>query len=590
MVIPVNDKILIKRLKRKTKTQQEISAENFEKWVSYWRANPHRFITDYLGLTLYDFQKVLIYQMNKYPNFIFVASRGLAKSTLTLLYALERAVLYPGQRILVVCPVKSQSRNFIKKVEEFKRESANLRSEIDEVKTGVNESSITFKNGSVIFTAPYSENALGIRCNILIVDEFVRTEKEVITRVFVPMLTSPRLPPYRSLTTKEKEKLPEEPQRQLYLSSIRGAEEWSYKEFEKYIEYMLKGNMDYITIALPYHFGVKNKFITRKIVEQSFRDNQESLELLKAEYMGIPERGSGNSFFKYAIMDKARTNSKALYCMSDEEFIEYKDNMDKWLYYQEKLPNEIRILTMDVALIESPKNDNTSFWIIRLIPSGGKYEKIIAYGESMHGINSLLQTKRAKQLFYELQCDWFVLDCQGSGIGVFDSCTDETYDEVRDIQYPAWTVINYDDIKMTNRTISQNAIPLIYSVKTPIQLKSEMFMNMRNALSTGDVQLLVETQEAVEYLMKVFKFYKIKEEDLRNRLLNPYVQTNMLINEAINLEQIVTQGYINLKEKSGRRKDRVMSLAYGLYYSKILEDEYKNKRSKEDILSYVLFA
>lgn len=429
-----------------------------------------------------------------------------------------------------------------------------------------------------------------IRCNILIIDEFVRTEKEVITRVFVPMLTSPRLPPYRGLTTKEKEKLPEEPQRQLYLSSIRGAEEWSYKEFEKYIDYMLKGNTDYITIALPYHFGVKNKFITRKIVEQSFRDNQESLELLKAEYMGIPERGSGNSFFKYAVMDKARTNSKALYCMNNEEFAEFKDDREKWTYYQEKLPNEIRILTMDVAVIESPKNDNTSFWIIRLIPSSGKYEKIVAYGESMHGVNSLLQAKRAKQLFYEMQCDYFVLDCQGAGIGVFDSCTTETYDEARDIQYPAWTVINYDDIKMTNRTISPNAVPLIYSVKTPIQLKSEMFMNMRNALSTGDVQLLVETQEAVDYLIKVFKFYKVKEEELRNRLLNPYVQTNMLINEAINLEQVVTQGYINLKEKSGRRKDRVMSLAYGLYYAKLLEDEYKNKRDNDDILKYIMFA
>lgn len=85
-----------------------------------------------------------------------------------MLYALQRAILYPSQRILVVCPVKSQSRNFIKKVEEFMRESANLRSEIEEVKTGVNESSIKFKNGSVIFTAPYSENALGKQNEILI--------------------------------------------------------------------------------------------------------------------------------------------------------------------------------------------------------------------------------------------------------------------------------------------------------------------------------------------------------------------------------------------------------------------------------------
>lgn len=158
----MNNKITIKRPKKKDVTKESIYNRNFETWVGFWRANPHRFITDYLGLVLYDFQKILIYMMNEYPNFIYVASRGLAKSTLTLLYALQRAILYPEQRILVVCPVKSQSRNFIKKVEEFQRRSSNLKNEIDEIKTGVNESSITFKNGSVIFTAPYSENALGL--------------------------------------------------------------------------------------------------------------------------------------------------------------------------------------------------------------------------------------------------------------------------------------------------------------------------------------------------------------------------------------------------------------------------------------------
>lgn len=430
-----------------------------------------------------------------------------------------------------------------------------------------------------------------MRINILIVDEYVRTEKEIITRVFVPMLTSPRLPPYRGLTTKEKESLSEEPQRQLYLSSIRGADEWSYKEFEKYIDYMLKGNLEYITVALPYHFGVKNKYITRKIVEQSFRDNPESKELLLAEYCGIPERGNGNSFFKYKDMEKSRDNVRNLVCMSNDEYIEYKNCLDKWEYYIEKLPNEIRILSMDVAVIESAKNDNTSFWITRLIPDGGKYKKIVSYSESMHGVNSLIQAKRAKQLFYEMQCDWFVLDAQGVGVGVFDACTTETYDEVRDIKYPAWTVVNYDDVKMTNRTISKDAVPIIYSVKTPIQLKSEMFINMRNIISNKDISMPSEIDDGIEFLNKTHKFYKIEDADLRTRLLNTYVQTNALVNEAINLEQVSTQGYINLKEKSGRRKDRVMSLAYNLYYVKLLEDEYKNRNNfNMDFLDYVLFA
>lgn len=143
---------------------------------------------------------------------------------------------------------------------------------------------------------------------------------------------------------------------------------------------------------------------------------------------------------------------------------------------------------------------------------------------------------------------------------------------------------------MDNRVISPNAIPVIYSVKTPIQLKSEMFLNMRNMLTSGEMSLLVDSDDGIDYLNKTYKFYKIEDNDLRTRMLQSYAETSILINEAVNLEQVVTQGYINLKEKSGRRKDRVMSLAYGLYYAKILEDEYKKQNDDLDILDYVLFA
>lgn len=134
------------------------------------------------------------------------------------------------------------------------------------------------------------------------------------------------------------------------------------------------------------------------------------------EYLCKPERGTGNSFYKYNDLAKRRNNARAMICMSDEEFIEYKNDKSKFPYYQEKLPNEIRILSMDVALVESSKNDNSAFWVIRLIPDGGKYKRILSYAESMHGINSIVQSKRAKQLFYEFDCDYFVLD--GNGIGV----------------------------------------------------------------------------------------------------------------------------------------------------------------------------
>ena len=190
----------------------------------------------------------------------------------------------------------------------------------------------------------------------------------------------------------------------------------------------------------------------------------------------------------------------------------------------------------------------------------------------MNGINSLTQALRAKQLFYEFDCDWFVIDANGIGQSIFDICTQETYDEERNEVYPAWTVFNSEDVKNVNRTIDPNAVPIVYCVKTGIAEKSRMLIHSRDEFTTNDISLLVDMQDALDYLNTKYQFYKIANQDLRNRVLNPYAQTSAFINEAINLRQVTVQGRISAEEKSGRRKDRVMSLVYGLDLAKKLED------------------
>lgn len=430
-----------------------------------------------------------------------------------------------------------------------------------------------------------------VRCHILIVDEFVRTDKAVINRVFVPFLTSLRQPLYSQLSVDDKRKIKPEPNKQLYLSSIRGADEWSYKELEKYIKNMSENDMRYMVHIAPYEFGIRNGFINADIIEQSFKNNEENLDMLLAEYSCIPERGSANNFFKYSALSKCQTNVKSLFAMSDNDFILYKHDKTKWKFYQEKLPNEIRLLCIDIALIESSKNDNTAIWGIRLIPDGNKYKKIPAYVESMHGINSILQAKRFKQLFYELECDYAVIDTQGAGAGVYDVLTDVTFDEQRGVSYPAWTVVNPEDVKMNNRALqlSNNAVPVIYSVKTPPELLYNMIINTKNLIDRHEVDLLVDIDDAIDYLNNTYQFYEEDNSENRARILNPYAQTKVFINEAINLEQYIQGGYIKLKEKSGRRKDRVMALIYGLWYAKILEDDL-NVQDSSSILDFIQFA
>jgi len=54
----------------------DFNREKTKLWVSYWRENIHRFALEYLGLKLHLFQLILLYLMDKYPFFMWIAIRG----------------------------------------------------------------------------------------------------------------------------------------------------------------------------------------------------------------------------------------------------------------------------------------------------------------------------------------------------------------------------------------------------------------------------------------------------------------------------------------------------------------------------------
>lgn len=45
-------------------------------WAGFYRCNPHRFVKDYLNITLKTFQKFLLYAMMHNNHFMFWASRS----------------------------------------------------------------------------------------------------------------------------------------------------------------------------------------------------------------------------------------------------------------------------------------------------------------------------------------------------------------------------------------------------------------------------------------------------------------------------------------------------------------------------------
>lgn len=586
-------KIYLKRRKADSK----INEENFlELNIAYYRENIHRFITEYLKLKLYEFQNLLIYTMKIYRNFILIASRGGAKSTVALLFAIAMCILYPGIRVVVVCPAKKQSKQFVAKIEELREKSYNLNLEIEKVIPG-EDGGVNFYNSSKIFTAVHSENALGIRCNILMVDEYVRCDESIITRVFLPFLSDKRTPGYMDkMNEKELALTPRETNREIYLSSIRHAEEWSYKKFEKYIANIKKVNKKYMTYSLPYHFGVKAGFIDADMIEQYIEENRdENPELIKAELLGIPERSSGTSFFSYENFNKNRVSLNPLIAMTDSEYREYKSKRKEWEYYIPKEEDEIRVLSMDVASSAAKTSDNTVFFITRMFLKKNEdigYVKELAYGESLKGASMPMQTLRAKQLVYEFDIDYFIVDCGGIGQSVAEEAMSVTFDNARGEEYPAWKFFNEEKLEDNDKKcIDEHAVPIIYGFKPAPDTNHQMFLNAKVQLDKDAINLIKSPMDITEHLNKTKKFYKITDNDLRVRLLITSAQTNQLIIEAINLEEQPGR-YIKLEKKGRKKKDRVSSFCMNLHMCSIIENDYilSQQRPDNSFLDYICFG
>lgn len=75
--------MLMSKENKRKKSEKEIANDKSKRimegiacWCSFYRSNPHRFVKDYLNITLKLFQKILIHQMMYNNYFLYLAARG----------------------------------------------------------------------------------------------------------------------------------------------------------------------------------------------------------------------------------------------------------------------------------------------------------------------------------------------------------------------------------------------------------------------------------------------------------------------------------------------------------------------------------
>lgn len=545
-------------------------------WTSFYRANPHRFVEDYLGIKLRLFQQILLWAMMHNNYFMYLASRGQGKTFLVAIYAVVRSILFPKEKIIVASGVKSQSRAVIEKIKEIYDDAPLLKREVSNWSENSDDPFFEFHNGSWIRTVTANENARSKRANLLIIDEFVKVDIKIITSVLRRFLTAERQPGY--LRKPEYAHMTERNQ-EIYLSSAWYKHHWSFKRMQAFFNSMMSGRQ-YFVCGLPYQLSIKENLLNREQVEDEMQEDDFDQTLFGMEMECLFFGESEKAFFKYEDLEPNRQVPQAIY---PKDF--YNLIKDPRFRYPKKEPEEVRLLSCDIAGMGGSDNDSSIFSLIKLTPTGRGYDRTVSYIESMDGGHTETQAIRIKQLFYDFDCDYLVLDTQNMGLSVYDLLTIPLTDRERGIEYEPWTCIN--DTAMAERCIYPNAKSVIYSIKASASLNSEMAISLKDGLGRGKVRLLLPESEANELLGNIKGYSKLSPE-IKFDLEAPFVQTTLFINEVINLEgERNNLGQIKLTEPRSGRKDRYSSISYGNHIANVLERQMMSETQEADASDWI---
>lgn len=557
------------------KTQTEIEKDKQQKimetvaWkAGYYRANPHRYVSEVLGLSLKWFQQILLWCMMHYNFVMYLAARGQGKTYLTALFCCVRCILFPGTKIVVSSGTLKQANEVLLKIQDdFMKQSSILRSEIEKCNIGQNDASIYFKNGSWIKTRTSSENSRSARANCIVVDEFRMVDETVINTVLRKFLTSPRQPKYLQ---KPEYAHMQERNKEIYMSSAYFKSSWAYRKAQSYTLNFFDDTKKYFICGLPYQVSVREGLLSRSQLEDemSEADYNELVQQMEMECLWFGD--TDGSLFKFDELTARRRLRKAFPPLS---FCNDKITIPKLTSTGK------RILSIDVALMQSTKkkkNDASAIFINDLIQvNDTAYQSNFVYGETFEGLKTDELGMIVMKYFYEYQCTDLVLDTNGIGLGVYDFITKDQICQENGKRYQAMTCINDKD--MAERCKVRDANKVVWSVKANANFNNEICVLLRNGIQNGKINFLIPEQDADSSLKETYKGYFKMSPTEQAKLKMSYIQTTFAVYELIKLDHEVKNGNIKVKEVEGMRKDRYSSIAYSYWCACQLELKLKPK-------------
>lgn len=577
----------------KRKISPEKRKEQVKRWTTFYRRNLDIYAEERLRIKLRPFQRVMLYMMGISQTWFAICSRGISKTFMVALYSVCICLLKPYSEVVITASTIDQGRKMVEekiKKELVKKLSPVLSYMYDNgmivIKTSKDEVIVNFFNGSSIKVLPPLDSSRGERATVLVYEECRLLKKGDVDSIFEPM-SHPRQAIFLQKEEYSQDKDYREESISIYITSARYKIEWFWRLFKKVVqESFLDSRVAYnffaadIFTALKY--GMKTEGEWSKI-QKSNNDLDLRMEY-KNEMVGETE----GAYFAFELMRKCQRLHKAFKPLNELDAIT-GTNLDN----KEKKPNEIRIIVVDLAFSNTVKkggeNDNTVIECLSGYYDKGEIVRNLDYLETVAGGESELTQRRIRELLYDYQADYLLLDLRSGGEVVYNNLTKpyrhpirdgKRWDErgltvVTDSSYHFVSDAKVEDLR--NRTIDPNARPVIIPIQASLDFNDLMWRSLRTDMVDNKVRLLIDDLEFDAEMSKRKDYHKMtSQERVRERL--PYVQTEFLINEAINLKQELREGKIKLKEPRSGTKDRIVVLAYG----NLFFDKLENKMSKEE--------
>ena len=576
-------KVLYKNFPSTHFLSSPVNCDHFLRWNTFFRRNFNRFATDYLGISLYEYQALALYEMGINNMIVIVASRAAAKSFIIALYACIRCILYPNTKILLSSATKGQSELII--TEKIKNElmqwSPMLAREIESIKDNQNKTIVKFRNQSKITVVVANDNARGNRSNCIVREEFRQIAKNIDDSVLSPCQILRQAQYMNNDFYKDMKELKEEPVDIYISSSWFDNGNWMWKIVDNAYDQMLEGKPSCLLAfdeAVVLKHGIKSM---KQLVGEKRKQDPITWQL---EFLNCRLKENQSAFFTYSMLQQ---NQRLIHPFYPRTIVDFKSGK-KNPYDIPKQRGEIRIVTCDMAFVTNKNNDNSIFSCMRLLPestvyrNGGAdgvtidtgYRRVLSYIESIQGGDVTKQAIRIRQLFEDFGADYIVLDLRNAGVAIFDLLANIMYDEERGIEYSPITCMNDD--AMRNRIRIEGANPCIYVINATQNLNSAIALDFRRVLEAKKIDLPVTLDTAKEEaLLKIKEYVGAVDGDTQFFYESPYLETQALISETTSLvyEKKEQTGAIVIKEQGNNRKDRYTSVSYGSYFATQLEKD-----------------